>query len=129
VTAMKGQISGAALHFHISSQHEHCVHLQTHNGPGLSSRLTASAGMFLPHLDLSGAGDPFDLPLPHDILRPVQKTAPSGPWLFPRGGPAMPDSHAFGSLLPCLASHCSPLGQQSRFPAVLRGPAQHDGPS
>lgn len=30
------------------------------------------------------SGDPFDLPLPHDVLRPVQKTAPSGPWLFPR---------------------------------------------
>lgn len=30
------------------------------------------------------SGDPFDLPLPHDLLHPVQKTSPSGPWLFPR---------------------------------------------
>lgn len=31
------------------------------------------------------SGDPFDLPVPHALLRPVQKTSPSGPWLFPRG--------------------------------------------
>ena len=30
------------------------------------------------------SGDPFDLPVPHALLRPVQKTSPSGPWLFPR---------------------------------------------
>jgi len=30
------------------------------------------------------SGDPFDLPLPHALIRPVQKTSPSGPWLFPR---------------------------------------------
>lgn len=30
------------------------------------------------------SGDNFDIPvIPQNLLRPVQSTAPSGPWLFP----------------------------------------------
>ncbi|KAL3143630.1 hypothetical protein ABBQ38_002426 [Trebouxia sp. C0009 RCD-2024] len=30
------------------------------------------------------SGDNFDIPrVPHDLLRPIQSTAPAGPWLFP----------------------------------------------
>ena len=37
---------------------------------------------FLPAGSISG--DNFDIPrVPHDLLRPIQSTAPAGPWLFP----------------------------------------------
>lgn len=30
------------------------------------------------------SGDNFDIPkVPHDLLRPIQSTAPAAPWLFP----------------------------------------------
>lgn len=30
------------------------------------------------------SGDNMDIPkVPHDLLRPIQSTAPAGPWLFP----------------------------------------------
>jgi hypothetical protein len=29
------------------------------------------------------SGDTFGLPLPHDLLHPLQGVTPSGPWLFP----------------------------------------------
>ncbi len=30
------------------------------------------------------SGDTFDIPkVPHDLLRPIQSTAPAAPWLFP----------------------------------------------
>ena len=29
------------------------------------------------------SGDSFDLPLPDAILHPLERTAPSGPWVFP----------------------------------------------
>lgn len=51
------------------------------------------------------SGDPFDLPLPHSLIRPVQKTSPSGPWLFPRG-PSPPHYH------------CSPRTQAHRNSAL-----------
>ena len=32
----------------------------------------------------SVSGDTFDVSvIPHDLLRPLQSTVPSGPWLFP----------------------------------------------
>ena len=32
----------------------------------------------------SVSGDNFDIPkVPHDLLRPIQATAPAAPWLFP----------------------------------------------
>ena len=36
------------------------------------------------HVSGSVSGDNFDIPkVPHDLLRPIQSTAPAAPWLFP----------------------------------------------
>ncbi len=29
------------------------------------------------------SGDSFDLPLPDSLLHPLERMAPSGPWVFP----------------------------------------------
>jgi hypothetical protein len=70
------------------------------------------------------AGDPFDLPLPHDILRPVQKTAPSGPWLFPRGGLVNVDPSCLNISDPvlCVVGPSRP----GKVQLLLRAPP-HDG--
>lgn len=45
-----------------------------------------TGGTFSSQCALSGSvsGDNFDIPkVPHDLLRPIQSTAPAAPWLFP----------------------------------------------
>ena len=62
-------------------------------------------GRALTALCLAGSisGDAFDISaLPHDLFRPLQSVAPSGPWLFP-------DADVFGGEVRCPHRHAGGL--------------------
>ena len=48
--------------------------------PGLSSCCRQGS---VAALKGSISGDSFDLPLPDSLLHPLERMAPSGPWVFP----------------------------------------------
>ena len=59
--------------------------------------MASLGGRALTALCLAGSisGDAFDISaLPHDLFRPLQSVAPSGPWLFP-------DADVFGDEVRC----------------------------
>ena len=43
------------------------------------------------------SGDSFDLPLPDSLLHPLERLAPSGPWVFPHPNVWRNKVHLLGS--------------------------------
>ena len=56
------------------------------------------------------SGDNFDIPvIPQNLLRPVQSTAPSGPWLFPTPDQWMDDVRSSPQMAPAYTLDCLSL--------------------